>query len=54
MKPKQMFKIESLTDKQFEAIINMMYMYKQLNKNDDVWFTESGIKKVLKEFKMLN
>ena len=48
MKPR--FSIETMTQEQFEQIINMMFAYKKLNPNKEVYFTENGITKVLNIF----
>lgn len=48
MKPR--FSIEAMTQEQFDQILNMMFAYKKLNPNKEVYFTEHGITKVLNMF----
>ena len=52
MKPR--FSIETMTQEQFDQILNMMFAYKKLNPNQDVYFTENGITKVLNILLLLN
>jgi hypothetical protein len=44
------FSLENLSQTQFDYILNMMVMYKQLNPNKDVYLTDSGISQVLRVF----
>ena len=45
---------KSLTDDQMEAIINMLFMYKKINPNQDIYFNEQTIMKIMKTFNKFN
>ena len=40
--------LENISQEQFEHIINLLILYKQLNPNKDVYLSESSIKNAIK------
>lgn len=44
----------NLNDKQMEHIINLLYMYKKMHPEKDVYFNENQIKSCIELFKNFN
>tara|TARA_B100000029_G_C17192208_1_gene821084 strand:+ start:134 stop:310 length:177 start_codon:yes stop_codon:yes gene_type:complete len=40
--------LENISQEQFEHIINLLILYKQLNPNKDVYLSESSVKNAIK------
>ena len=43
--------LENINQEQFEQIINLLIMYKQLNKDKEVYLNETSLKKCMSFFK---
>ena len=42
-----MLNLEKLNDEQFEQLLNILILYKQLNKNKNVYLNETSIKEAI-------
>ena len=51
---KQQLDLDNLSQKQFEYILNLLIMYKQVCPNEEVYLNENSIRKSLKMVDLVN